>query len=132
MTRDFEAALTVAPLWKKLAERPDAAADEAMRRYIREHVDARPDVPDRRRPPGPTLRRIATALVEHQQGYLETGNRAFLRPLTRQTLAEQVELDESVISRAVSDKWVQFRPAMSSRWTPSSAMPTPSARRLPL
>ena len=108
IAREFENTLAVAPLWKKLAERPERTDDEAMRRYIRDHVDRAQNflVGVTRR--GQTLRRIAHALVECQQGFLETGNRAFLRPLTRQFIAEQLSLDESVISRAVMDKWVQL------------------------
>jgi RNA polymerase sigma-54 factor len=108
LPRDLEAMLTVAPLWKRLADQPDAGADEAMRRYIRDHVDRAQSFMAGVTRRGQTLRRIAHALVECQQGYLETGNRAFLRPLTRQALAEKLGLDESVISRAVADKWAQL------------------------
>ncbi|MDX1932758.1 MAG: RNA polymerase factor sigma-54 [Capsulimonadales bacterium] len=108
LTREFENALTVAPLWKRLSERPERTDDEAMRRYIREHVDRAQTFLTGVARRGHTLRRIAMALIECQQGFLETGNRAFLRPLTRQSIAERLGLDESVISRAVTDKWVQL------------------------
>ncbi|MBC8103056.1 MAG: hypothetical protein H7Z41_10770 [Cytophagales bacterium] len=108
LTRDYDAALSVAPLWQRLADKPDAGADEAMRRYIRDHVERAQRFLSGVSRRGQTLRRIALTLTEMQPGFLETGNRAFLRPLTRQTLAELLELDESVISRAVADKWVQL------------------------
>lgn len=108
LARDFETMLSVAPLWKKLADRSGADSDEAMRRYIRDHVERAQAFLTGIARRGQTLRRIAKALVQQQQGYLETGNRAFLRPLTRQTLAESLGLDESVISRAVADKWAQL------------------------
>jgi RNA polymerase sigma-54 factor len=108
LTRDYEASLSVAPLWQRLAEKPDTGADEAMRRYIRDHVERAQRFLSGVSRRGQTLRRIATLLTELQPGFLETGNRAFLRPLTRQTLAESLDLDESVVSRAVSDKWVQL------------------------
>ncbi len=108
MPRDFEEVLAVAPLWKKLSDKPDAGADEAMRRYIRDHVDRAQAFLTGVSRRGRTLRAIAQALVRYQQGFLETGNRAFLHPLTRQSLAEELSLDESVISRAVADKWVQL------------------------
>ena len=79
-----------------------------MRRYIRDHVERAQRFLNGVSRRGQTLRRIAAALPELQPGYLETGNRAFLRPLTRQTLAENLSLDESVVSRAVADKWVQL------------------------
>lgn len=120
LTRDFEALITVAPHWKKLAEQQPGSrygehrasatgrSEESMRRYLREHVDRAQGFLSGVARRGQTLRKIANALAELQQGYLETGNRAFLRPLTRQTLAELLELDESVVSRAVADKWAQL------------------------
>jgi RNA polymerase sigma-54 factor len=108
LTRDYDAVLTVAPLWQRLADKPEAAADEGMRRYIRDHVERAQRFLSGVSRRGQTLRRIANALTELQPGFLETGNRAFLRPLTRQALAESLELDESVVSRAVADKWAQL------------------------
>lgn len=55
-----------------------------------------------------TIQRIATTLVEHQQGFLETGKRAFIRPLTRTQLAQQLGMHESTISRALLHKYVQL------------------------
>ena len=108
MPRDFEGTLIIAPQWKSLADQPASVRDEAMRRYIRDHVDRAQTFLTGVARRGQTLRRIAAALVVYQGGYLETGNRAFLRPLTRQSLAELLEMDESVVSRAVADKWVQL------------------------
>jgi len=55
-----------------------------------------------------TIYKITRALVESQQGFLETGQRAFLRPLTRTRLAEVVGMHESTISRALLHKYVQL------------------------
>ncbi len=55
-----------------------------------------------------TIQKIALALVESQQGFLETGERAFLRPLTRTRLAGMVAMHESTISRALLHKFVQL------------------------
>jgi RNA polymerase sigma-54 factor len=55
-----------------------------------------------------TIQRIATTLVEHQQGFLETGKRSFIRPLTRTQLAQQLGMHESTISRALLHKYVQL------------------------
>jgi RNA polymerase sigma-54 factor len=108
LARDYEALLNVAPLWRRLAEKPPAQSDDAMRRYVRDHVERAQAFMTGISRRGQTLRRIAAQLVRHQQGFLDTGNRAFLRPLTRQSLAEALGLDESVISRAVADKWAQL------------------------
>lgn len=105
---DLAHTLTLAPLWQRLADRPDSSADDAMRRYIREHVERVEGFLQGLARRGRTLRAIAQALVELQHGYLETGNRSFLRPLTRASLSERLGLDESVISRAVADKFAQL------------------------
>ncbi|MGC8862837.1 MAG: RNA polymerase factor sigma-54 [Armatimonadota bacterium] len=55
-----------------------------------------------------TLRQITKAIVEYQQGYLETGSRAFLRPLTRTKLARMLKIHESTVSRATANKYVQL------------------------
>lgn len=55
-----------------------------------------------------TLERITRAVVEWQQGYLETGSRAFLRPITRSLVAEALGLHESTVSRATAGKFVRL------------------------
>ncbi len=41
-----------------------------------------------------TIQKITQALIERQQGFLETGQRSFLRPLTRTQLAKMVAMHE--------------------------------------
>lgn len=55
-----------------------------------------------------TLRQITKAIVEYQQGYIETGSKAFLRPLTRTKLAKALGIHESTVSRATAGKYVQL------------------------
>lgn len=55
-----------------------------------------------------TLRAITRAIVEYQQGYLETGSKAFLRPLTRTKIARSLKMHESTVSRATANKYVQL------------------------
>lgn len=55
-----------------------------------------------------TIQKITQALIECQQGFLETGQRSFLRPLTRTRLAKLVEMHESTVSRALLYKYVQL------------------------
>ena len=55
-----------------------------------------------------TLRQISTAIIEFQQGYLETGARAFLRPLTRTKIARKMKMHESTVSRATANKYIQL------------------------
>lgn len=55
-----------------------------------------------------TLRQITKAIVEYQQGYLETGSKAFSRPLTRTKIARMLKMHESTVSRATSNKYIQL------------------------
>ena len=55
-----------------------------------------------------TIQTITQALIEWQQGFLETGQRSFLRPLTRTQLAKMVSMHESTVSRALLHKYVQL------------------------
>lgn len=55
-----------------------------------------------------TLLRIGYYLIEHQSGFVLTGDYAFLRPLTRRKLAEDLGVHESTISRATTGKHVQI------------------------
>ena len=55
-----------------------------------------------------TLRTLTQAIVERQQGYLETSSKAFLRPLTRTKLARALQMHESTVSRATANKYVQL------------------------
>ena len=55
-----------------------------------------------------TVQKITQALIECQQGFLETGQRPFLRPLTRTHLAKMVAMHESTVSRALLHKYVQI------------------------
>ncbi|MDO8588061.1 MAG: RNA polymerase factor sigma-54 [Armatimonadota bacterium] len=55
-----------------------------------------------------TLRLITKGIVDQQTGYLETGSKAFLRPLTRTRIARTLNVHESTVSRATSNKYVQL------------------------
>jgi RNA polymerase sigma-54 factor len=55
-----------------------------------------------------TIVRITRAIVEQQQGFLETGQRSFLRSMTRTRLAQDLGLHESTVSRALLHKFVQL------------------------
>ncbi|MEN6357185.1 MAG: RNA polymerase factor sigma-54 [Armatimonadota bacterium] len=55
-----------------------------------------------------TLRQITKSIVEYQQGYIETGAKSFLRPLTRTKIARALKMHESTVSRATANKFVQL------------------------
>ncbi|MBV9852651.1 MAG: RNA polymerase factor sigma-54 [Armatimonadetes bacterium] len=109
--------LRVNPQYRRLYDefRATRAAATGLRRQVSDHEKhvvayvERADLflknlQQRRR----TIQRIAEAIVESQQGFLETGQRAFLRPLTRTRLAQELDLHESTVSRALLHKFVQL------------------------
>lgn len=55
---------------------------------------------------GETLLRVVNCLMREQSGFLEFGQQA-LRPLTLREVAQQLELHESTISRAIARKYVR-------------------------
>jgi RNA polymerase sigma-54 factor len=55
-----------------------------------------------------TLTKVGRYLVTNQGAFLSTGDYAFLQPLTRAKLADQIGVHESTISRATSGKFVQL------------------------
>jgi RNA polymerase sigma-54 factor len=55
-----------------------------------------------------SIERITKCLIETQQGFIETGSRAFLIPMTRTDLARRAGLHESTVSRALLRKFVQL------------------------
>jgi RNA polymerase sigma-54 factor len=55
-----------------------------------------------------TLRMITRAIAEYQAGYIETGSKSFIRPLTRTKIARSLKMHESTVSRATASKYVQL------------------------
>ena len=55
-----------------------------------------------------SLRQITRCIIDFQTGFLETGSRQFLRPLTRTRVAQLLEIHESTVSRATANKFVQL------------------------
>lgn len=52
-----------------------------------------------------TILRVATEIMRHQEGFLEHGERA-MKPLTLRQVAEALDLHESTVSRATSQKYI--------------------------
>ncbi len=84
-----------------------AAVSDADKRHIREFSTRAKlfiaNIHQRRE----TLRKIALCLVELQEDFLRGGVRE-LRPLTRATVAQQVGVHESTVSRATANKYVML------------------------
>lgn len=104
--------LSINPRYRLMYEEIQTGGDKKYTKDDKKHISEfveRADlflknINQRRR----TLRQITRAIVEFQQGYLETGSRAFARPLTRTKLAQTLTMHESTVSRATSNKYVQL------------------------
>ena len=53
-----------------------------------------------------TVYRIANAIVEKQKEFLKKGVK-YVKPMTMQEIADEIEMHESTVSRATSDKYIQ-------------------------
>lgn len=53
-----------------------------------------------------TVYRIANAIVEKQKEFLKKGVK-HIKPMTMQDIADEIEMHESTVSRATSDKYIQ-------------------------
>jgi RNA polymerase sigma-54 factor len=54
------------------------------------------------------MERLGNFLLQHQLGFIATGDYKFLVPLTRSHIARTLGVHESTISRATADKFVQI------------------------
>ncbi|HVJ81327.1 MAG TPA: RNA polymerase factor sigma-54 [Planctomycetia bacterium] len=81
-------------------------SDEKAKEYIRKKVtQARwliEAIEQRRN----TLKKVATAIVEHQRDFLDRGPE-HLEPLKMQQIADRVGVHVTTVSRAVDDKWIE-------------------------
>ncbi len=55
-----------------------------------------------------TISRIIRFVIDYQSGYVATGSKQFLRPVTRTHVARSLHIHESTVSRAVGHKFVQL------------------------
>lgn len=72
--------------------------------YVRRAANFIQSIQQRRR----TLRRIGEYLVQHQNGFVATGQYEFLLSLTRTKMASDLGMHESTVSRATQGKFVQI------------------------
>jgi RNA polymerase sigma-54 factor len=90
-----------------LAARKNATMDEETRGHVREHVARAKLFLGNVRQRHETLARISRCVAELQEEFLRGGVR-MLRPLTRATVAQQVGVHESTVSRATANKYVML------------------------
>ena len=80
----------------------DAAAREFIQKRIQSARWLIESIEQRRS----TLLKVARAIIEHQQDFLDKGPE-FIEPLKMQQIADRVGVHVTTVSRAVDDKWVQ-------------------------
>ncbi len=102
----------VSPLYREAYEKLKNGGryhmSEEERKHITEYVERAElfirNINQRRK----TLKIITQKIIDCQLGFLETGSRTYLRPLTRTRIAEIVGMHESTVSRATANKFVQL------------------------
>jgi len=80
----------------------DAAAREFIQKRIQSARWLIESIEQRRN----TLLKVARAIIEHQQDFLDKGPES-IEPLKMQQIADRVHVHVTTVSRAVDDKWVQ-------------------------
>ena len=105
------AGLSVNPIYRDLYNSIKSGSKHHAsdyRRHVVEYVDRAEmfirNINQRRH----SLRQITRCIIDFQTGFLETGSRQFLRPLTRTRVAQLLEIHESTVSRATANKFVQL------------------------
>lgn len=88
---------------RRLAE---GTATPEEREYIKRKINAAQWLIDSIRQRRSTLTKVAQAIVDYQQRFLDEGPEA-IEPLKMLQIAEQVGVHVTTVSRAVDDKWIQ-------------------------
>ena len=86
----------------------DLRADADEKRHVEVHLERAERFVAALEGRRDTLRRLGEALLKAQGGFVSTGDVRFLRPLTRASLADDLGLHESTLSRATADKFVRL------------------------
>lgn len=101
--------LIISPQWREQHERvkknPSAYPPETVQQ-VKEYIERAEQLLHKLTARYRTLNRIAREVVNRQFAFLETGSYTYLQPLTRTEIGRELNLHESVVSRAISNKWV--------------------------
>ncbi|HKJ72433.1 MAG TPA: RNA polymerase factor sigma-54 [Gammaproteobacteria bacterium] len=82
-----------------------SGGDREAKKYVRDHLQQARWFIKSLASRNETLLKVATAIVERQQGFLEHGPTA-MRPMVLRDIAETVELHESTVSRVTTQKYM--------------------------
>ncbi|MDR0519933.1 MAG: RNA polymerase factor sigma-54 [Clostridiales Family XIII bacterium] len=96
--------LIISPYYKRILknEDKDSPAAQFLSHRLSSAVWLIRSIDQRRN----TIGKIADAIVRHQEEFLNKGTK-YLRPLTLRMIADDVEMHESTVSRAVNGKYMQ-------------------------
>ena len=94
--------LRVNPVYAALVRRADNSSDNAT---LKDHLQEARWFLKSLQSRNETLLRVATKIVEIQQGFFEQGEEA-MKPLILKDIAEALEMHESTISRVTSNKYM--------------------------
>lgn len=113
--------LRINPYYASLVRRADSSPDNT---YLRNHLQEARWLLKSLRSRNETLLKVATAIVERQQGFLDHGEEA-MQPLVLREVAEAVEMHESTISRITTQKYMHTpRGTYEFKYFFSSHVPT--------
>ncbi|MBM7624207.1 RNA polymerase factor sigma-54 [Sporohalobacter salinus] len=104
MEQDSTPRLRINSYYQKLLKKfkSDAKAKDYLQEKINSALWLIKSIEQRRL----TIYRIAEVIVELQQDFLEEGLK-FLHPMTMQDVAEEIDMHESTVSRATTNKYIQ-------------------------
>ena len=99
---DIAPKLQINQSYANLIKRADSSADNA---FLRDNLQEARWFLKSLHSRNETLMKVATKIVEHQRNFLEYGEEA-MKPLVLHDIAEAVEMHESTISRATTNKYM--------------------------
>ncbi|WP_205694354.1 RNA polymerase factor sigma-54 [Clostridium manihotivorum] len=94
--------LTINPLYKEIIYQ---SKDKDAESYVKEKIDSAMFLIKSIEQRKSTLHKVLEKIVEKQKGYFEKGEQ-YLKPMTLKEIAEELDMHESTISRAVKEKYI--------------------------
>jgi RNA polymerase sigma-54 factor len=102
--KDYIPRLRISPYYLKLLKDPDTS--DEVKTYIRTKIGNSKLLLRALEQREATIVRIARSLLKYQHGFFEEGIEA-MRPLTMNRVAEDIDVHETTVSRAIANKYIQ-------------------------
>jgi RNA polymerase sigma-54 factor len=94
--------LTINPLYKEIIYQ---SKDKDAESYVKEKIDSAMFLIKSIEQRKSTLHKVLERIVEKQRDYFEKGEQ-YIKPMTLKEIAEELDMHESTISRAVKEKYI--------------------------